>query len=1481
MKRTTLLAALLMVSHILFSQPFTEQTGVSLPGVENGSVAWGDYDNDGDLDILLTGKSGSISISKIYKNNGNNTFIEQTGISLPGVYNGSVAWGDYDRDDDLDILLTGNYSCMIYENNGKNTFTEYWRTHLPWLNNSSVAWGDYDNDGDLDILLTGYSVSDKTTISQIYENNGNNLFFEQTGISLTGVGYGSVAWGDYDNDGDLDILLTGSTGSSNISKIYKNNGNNTFTDQTEILLTGVKDGSVAWGDYDNDGYIDILLTGNTGFSRISKIYRNNGNNTFSEQTEISLKGVYESSVAWGDYDNDGYLDILLTGYSATDKTTISKIYKNNGNNTFTEQTGISLPGVRNGSVVWGDYDNDGDLDILLTGYTGADFISKIYRNESNKANTKPTAPVASIPIIDYNCAMLSWNKATDAQTPSEGLTYNLCIKKVSDDSLLMASMSDINSGFRKVVQQGNINHILNYTIQNLDCGEYEWYIQAVDHCFSGSVFSKGQNFNILAPLPPTKLVANATSISEVNLTWVDNSNVETGYIVERSIGNNQSFFPIDTLSSSSTSFTDKGFSPGIRFFYRVKAMHNENSSEYSNDADAIVIFDEQTEISLREVSNGSVAWGDYDDDGDLDILLTGSFVSKIYRNNGKNTFTEQTGISLPGVIYSSVAWGDYDNDGDLDILLTGKSGVPISKIFRNNGNNSFTEQTGISLTGVNYGSVAWGDYDNDGDLDILLTGLTNSYTCISKIYKNNGNNTFTEQTGISLAGVDDSSVAWGDYDNDGDLDILLTGGTGSLNYISKIYRNNGNNTFAEQTGISLTGVKNSSVAWGDYDNDGDLDILLAGDTNSGRISMIYRNNGNNTFAEQEGISLTNVSFSSVAWGDYDNDGNLDILLTGRTNNPLNTSKIYKNNGNNTFTEQTEISLSEVDDGSVAWGDYDNDGDLDILMTGWSSFGEISKIYKNEISTVNTPPSTPVNLLQTVNANSATLTWDKATDKETPQSGLSYNLFIKSKNDGKIIKSPLSDSISGMRQIVSIGNVGQNNSWTIKDLPEGIYSWSVQAIDHNFAGSLFAPSSIFSVGNPVVLSKPERPVGEINICSDSIISEYTITSIPGATSYSWSISPSNAGVITGDSIAVKVDWSDTFNGTAKISVIALNTSANFAISESSDSLSVVVKSLPNTGVISGDQTVCKGTSDHIYKVVSIAGADSYVWSLPQGFTGTSSSDSISVNYSQTATSGKITVKGINDCGEGAESSLSIQVNSLPVSAGAIVGNTVVCQGVNDQIYTVAEIDGASSYIWSLPIGVKGSSTTNNISVGYSNSATIYTIKVQGENSCGVGSENSIAVAVNTIPEKPIVTKSGNVLQSSATSGNQWYKQSELIAGADQKQITSTGDGQYYVIVTENGCPSEPSDVFTVTGVETLKLKGMVEVYPNPVSQNFSVVSAENRGTVDYELIDMLGKVIQKGNFIGKTVVETGGMVSGMYLLKVYDGKTTDFVKIIKE
>jgi hypothetical protein len=339
--------------------------------------------------------------------------------------------------------------------------------------------------------------------------------------------------------------------------------------------------------------------------------------------------------------------------------------------------------------------------------------------------------------------------------------------------------------------------------------------------------------------------------------------------------------------------------------------------------------------SLTGVYASSVAWGDYDNDGDLDFLLTGcssTRVANIYRNDGGGAFAVIDAGLIP-VRFSSVAWGDYDNDGDLDILLTGDTDVSrVTRVYRNNGDGTFAD-TAAGLTDLSYSSVAWGDYDNDGDLDILLAGST-GLSNVAKIYRNDGNGAFCE-IATSLASVANPSAAWGDYDNDGDLDILLAGSS-SAGPVANIYRSDGNGGFTNIP-AGLAGVTSSSVAWGDYDSDGRLDILLTGADESLpalRVAKVYHGDGGGVFTDIV-ANLTGVSASSAAWGDYDNDGDLDILLTGSPDGTTGIADVYRNNGDGTFTD-IAAGLTGVYYSSVAWGDYDNDGDLDILLTATTS-----------------------------------------------------------------------------------------------------------------------------------------------------------------------------------------------------------------------------------------------------------------------------------------------------------------------------------------------------------------------------------------------------------------------------------------------------------------------------------------------------------------------------------------------------------------
>ena len=1082
-KKKDLVLIFSFIASNLFSQTFVEQTGISLSGVIYSSISWGDYDNDGDLDILLTGSTGPSNISKIYRNDAG--VFTEINAGLTGISYSSVSWGDYDNDGDLDILLTGytgsTYISKIYRNDA-GVFTDI-NAGLTGVDKSSVAWGDYDNDGDLDVLLTGYTGSGY--ISKIYRNEGGA--FTDIIAGITGVGNSSVSWCDYNNDGNLDILLTGFTGSSPISKIYRNDAG-VFTD-INAGLTGVSGSSVAWGDFDNDGDLDILLTGSSGSGYISKIYRNDAG-VFTD-INAGLTGVNSGSVAWGDCDNDGDLDILLTGYG------YSKIYRNDAG-VFTD-INAGLAAVEYSSVSWGDYDKDGDLDILLTGSYYSTNVSKIYRNNIATANTIPAAPSNLKSNITGTGVALSWNKANDIQTIQNGLSYNVYLSTTAGNVNKRSPMAALPGGYRKIVQRGVIQGN-TWTIKKLPAGTYYWSVQAIDNCFAGSVFATETSFVIPFTL-------SVSPVSEQTLGTNQNGTILT--VTESNTPSSRQW-KYSTVSGGPYNQTISGsvattYTPNFPAYgtYYVVCESVYNTVTYTSNEIKITVsaFTEQTGIILAGIYDGSVAWGDYDNDGDLDILLTGmgsTYISKIYRNDA-GVFTD-INAGLTGVVTSSVAWGDYNNDGYLDILITGTSNGSatgaISKIYRNNGDNTFTEQTGSSIPGVYNSSVAWGDYDNDGDLDILMIGYNSNLGSISKIYCNDAG-IFTD-INAGLPGLIDGSVAWGDYDNDGDLDILLTGHTNSFGVdISRIYQNN-NGVFTDIK-AGLTEVPYSSAAWGDYDNDGDLDILLTGSSGSGYISKIYRNDAG-VFTDIN-AGLTGVWHGSVAWGDYDNDGDLDILLTGSTDISK-VSKIYRNDAG-VFTD-INAGLIGAEFSSVAWGDYDNDRDLDILLTG-SNSGAGSKIYRNNTAAPNTLPGAPTNLQTSVAGSGITLSWNKPNDSQTVQNGLSYNVYIGTAAGTANKRSPMTALPGGFRRIVQKGVI-QGNSWTIKKLPAGTYYWSVQAIDNCFAGSAFAPEGNFTL----LFSNSISPAADQKLIINQNGSALTVTESNTPASRQWKYSTVSGG-----------------------------------------------------------------------------------------------------------------------------------------------------------------------------------------------------------------------------------------------------------------------------------------------------------------------------------------------------------------------------------
>jgi hypothetical protein len=436
-------------------------------------AAWGDYDNDGDLDIVQAGDP-----VRLYRNDGG-AFSEILG-ALPAYGAEDLVWGDYDNDGDLDLVLVG-YDLNAVIRNDAGTFVDIGAGSLGHCDDGpSVAWGDFDNDGDLDILIAGiYEAGAKT---RVYWNYGGDTFAD-AGATLPGTQMAEVACSDHDGDGDLDILLAGWSSPQNICRIYRNDGGGNFVD-IEAGLPGLNGGAAAWGDYDNDGDPDVVLAGG---GDITRVYRNDAG-TFVEIT-ASLPGVVDPAVGWGDYDNDADLDLVLAGDTGAGR--LTRVYRNDGGDVFTDIE-AGLPGLAYGSCRWGDLENDGDLDLLLTGYQGddSDSLTRLYVSGGYASNTPPAAPGNLSSSLLGNQLTLNWDAATDAQTPAAGLSYNLRVGITPGGSEICSPMADMTSGYRRVVQRGNAQQRTSWTITIPDPEQpYYWSVQAVDGAYAGSAFA--------------------------------------------------------------------------------------------------------------------------------------------------------------------------------------------------------------------------------------------------------------------------------------------------------------------------------------------------------------------------------------------------------------------------------------------------------------------------------------------------------------------------------------------------------------------------------------------------------------------------------------------------------------------------------------------------------------------------------------------------------------------------------------------------------------------------------------------------------------------------------------------------------------------------------------------------------------------------------------------------------------------------------
>jgi hypothetical protein len=252
-------------------------------------------------------------------------------------------------------------------------------------------------------------------------------------------------------------------------------------------------------------------------------------------------------------------------------------------------------------------------------------------------------------------------------------------------------------------------------------------------------------------------------------------------------------------------------------------------------------------------------------------------ITELYSNNGDGSFTKIT-TDIDSVSSSSLVAADFNNDGTIDILISGtnNSNERVCSILKNTGSNTF-QKLSISVEGISNGSIQPADFDKDGKTDLLVFGINNLNQRVGIIYMNRGDFNFSPLS-FGLPALAYASSAVGDYNQDGYVDFVVTGMDQSGTLVSKIFKNNGNGTFTD-INAGLEGVNQSSSKWGDSDNDGDLDLILCGFADEGRQTILYENQGSDNFAEVITI-IEDIAQGELNFVDFDQDMNLDVIGTG-------------------------------------------------------------------------------------------------------------------------------------------------------------------------------------------------------------------------------------------------------------------------------------------------------------------------------------------------------------------------------------------------------------------------------------------------------------------------------------------------------------------------------------------------------------------------------------------------------------------------
>ena len=1154
-------------------------------GFDQGYVdaKWGDYDRDGDFDLVFLERIEGGGRLKLMLNQGGVFRLDR---HLPvGIFDScDFDCADYNGDGYLDFAVYGretvighgyaaasNSFLRIYYSvvdGSTGALARYRSMDIAnpsasgrdlW-NSAKVRWVDMDNDSRLDIFLLSLELSGfRFTIYRQSPHGFVRIVPKAFSIQRDS---GDFYLADLDKDGDQDVVVS-STYPSGI-RIFSNLGSNTFEENHSLELEYFGD-SLDMADFDSDGDLDLLVSSPDLYFSVPsvKILRNDLEDGFAVVHGEQIGGISFGRARWVDFQNDGLEEVVVVGLRGFNEMVEgdfeAKVYGFDGNGVSVLDFKNVISGLAAGYatasarfqlsplvVEPGDVEQDGVAEILIGGSfrTAGGYFSNggfdswvsealVVGAPGSRANTPPSAPsgLSAVPLGDGK-VRFSWAASGDGESSSRTVSYDLYLRRQGEERYRSSRpFSDSPGAYRRVLVRRGAYSVSPVVIGNLELGKYFWTVQGVDKGGMGSPIPEQVGFTVSGP--STKADFLSYQIEE---SWVDSIFLDP--LESRiDVRLNTAEAPA-TMTALSIAFDlSAGAVARIGGIVQQPAASTLN---YNGEVEYEVVAEDGTtrktwkliihralSFEQRTFSAGSgfqslegMIVGDFDRSGSMDVALpvrprreaiSSSSVQILFGQGGS---LDQVRYEVPvydqRMMSAHLSAGDILLRGGLDLYLTStfgerRQGVDPrtlsivdrdlhieSKILEDLGKGNFGVRNGI--LGGPTGEADWADFDNDGDLDIVICGLSAHAIPSTRVYSNQGDGNFLALAEDGLEPLSDCHVQWGDFDADGFSDLAL-GGTRSNGFPALVFaRNVGGKSFEEffawkeVEDLFITGVD-----WGDFDRDGDLDLLaglnILGDYSPALLLFEYTG-GPTGVREHVPSEFHHYRRGSqrAKWADMDGDGWLDIVAIGAggffegsgTSYYSIIAKVLKNTGGGgEFVSVPMKGIPDLQDvPPFLVADVDGDLDLDVLLGNAYPGSGIFPLILNgaDLAVVynlsgggGQPPPPPLNLRTQVGSSAdVTFTWDPpSTFGGLPPAGFSYEVFV-GESPGVYNRTPATAIFStGRRVKVARGRI-QGTSWEMKGLEPGDYVWSVQTVDSRFAGSPLAGEAKFTIPDTVPL-----------------------------------------------------------------------------------------------------------------------------------------------------------------------------------------------------------------------------------------------------------------------------------------------------------------------------------------------------------------------------------------------------------------------------